>query len=110
MAVPTFAVRRDDVRDAVVLALTGALDAFGATDLDAAVDAGITPGHELVLDPRELELLAAGGVRALLRAVEPADRAGVARMLVGDAQDARLVIDRLVIDRLGIDGRLPLAA
>ncbi|MER7278630.1 STAS domain-containing protein [Dactylosporangium sp. NPDC000244] len=105
MAAPTFAVSRDDVRDAVVLALTGALDAFTAPDLDEAVGAALTPGHELVLDPRELEFLATGGVRALFRAAESAGRARVApRILVGEAQHARLVIDRV-----DIDGRPPLA-
>nr|BFE57877.1 hypothetical protein GCM10020063_024030 [Dactylosporangium thailandense] len=104
MAAPTFAVSRDDVRDPVVLAPTGALDAFTAPDLDEAVSAALIPGHELALDPHEPEFLAAGGVRALFRAAEPAGRARVAaRILMGEAQDARLV------DRVDIDGRLPLA-
>ncbi|WP_433088978.1 STAS domain-containing protein [Dactylosporangium sp. CA-052675] len=106
MAGPTFAVSRGDARGAVVLALTGALDAFTAPDLDAAVAAALTPGRDLVLDLRELEFLAAGGVRALLRAVESAGRARVAlRILVGEAQYARIVIDRI-----DLDGLLPLAA
>ncbi|WP_426513883.1 STAS domain-containing protein [Dactylosporangium sp. McL0621] len=107
MAAPTFAVRRGDVRDAVVLTLTGALDAFAAPDLDRAMGealAAANPGHALVVDLCALEFIAAGGVRALLRAADAADRVHVPlRVVVGEDQYVRGVIDRV-----DLDGRIPL--
>ncbi|WP_432837464.1 STAS domain-containing protein [Dactylosporangium sp. CA-092794] len=104
---PGFEGIRGDLPDGISLTVIGPLDAFTAPGLDQAIgDAlGAVPGGgSVAIDLRRLEFIAAAGVRALFRAADAADRAGVAnRVVVAAGQHARTIIDRI-----DVDGRLPL--
>ncbi|WP_034592691.1 STAS domain-containing protein [Hamadaea tsunoensis] len=106
-----FAVTRTDLADAIVLTVTGSLDAFTAPACDQAmvrVLAAVAPGRLLLLDLRRLDFLAATGVRTLSRTVEAARRASIPiRVVVGPGQSTRLILDRIDVDaRIPVAGRL----
>ena len=92
--------------DAILLGLAGELDLANAdqcgADLAAAV-AAAPPPHLVLLDLRELDFLAAAGVRALLSFADDCAQRGLRAALVLDGASN---VQRLV-RLLGLDRRLP---
>ncbi|BCJ47160.1 hypothetical protein GCM10010168_72510 [Actinoplanes ianthinogenes] len=97
-----------DPPDALVVTLTGPLDAATAPECAALIaDAlhRIPAGLTLVLDLDRLDFIASGGVRVLFHAADAARGAGVPLVIVV----GRDHYVRTTIDRIDTAGRLPLA-
>jgi anti-anti-sigma factor len=79
---------------------TGELDADAAPQLERALGAVQAPGRRVVLDLRELSSAEAGGLGAIVVALDRADRLGAElRVIPGDVAE-RLFAEAGLTDRL----------